>query len=125
MKKRLGLLITVGFFLSTLTACSAFITTPIEQIKSNPRQYSDKRVQISGTVTETFSLLVLKYFILNDGTGEMYVVTKKSMPAKGEKIKVTGTVRDAFSLGETQLLVLLEDGEDAKYQLMMKYLLSD
>jgi len=123
MRRRLGLLITVGFFLATLTACGALISTPIEQIKTNPRQYTDKRIKISGTVTETFNLLVLKYFLLNDGTGEMYVVTKKSMPAKGEKIKVTGTVRDAFSLGETQLLVLLEDGEDARYRLFMKYLL--
>ncbi len=122
MRKRLGLSVTVGFFLATLTACGALISTPIEQIKSNPRQYTDKRVKISGTVTETFSLLILKYFILNDGTGDMYVVTRKSMPAKGEKIKVSGTVRDAFSLGETQLLVLLEDGEDAKYRLFMKYL---
>jgi len=123
MKQRLGILITVGFFLTNLTACSSFIATPIQKIQSNPREYTDTRVQISGTVTETFSLLVLKYFLLNDGTGEMYVVTKKSMPAKGEKIKVTGTVRDAFSLGETQLLVLLEDGEDARYRLFMKYLL--
>jgi hypothetical protein len=125
MKHRIVLLITLVSFLATLTACSAFIATPIERIKSNPREYTDKRVKISGTVTETFSLLVLRYFILNDGTGEMYVVTKKSMPANGEKVKVSGTVRDAFSLGDIQLLVLLEDGEDAKYRLMMNYLLSD
>lgn len=122
MRQRLGLLITVGFFLATMTACGAHISTPIEQIKANPRQYADKRIKISGTVTETFSLLVLKYFVVDDGTGEMYVVTKKSMPARGENIKVTGTVRDAFSLGDMQLLVLLEDGEDAKYRLFMKYL---
>ena len=125
MKQRMVLLITLGFFLATLTACSTLNTTPIQRIKSNPREYTDKRVKISGTVTETFSLLVLRYFILNDGTGEMYVVTKKSMPANGEKVKVSGTVRDAFSLGDIQLLVLLEDGEDAKYRLMMNYLLSD
>lgn len=122
MEQRLRMLIAVGLFLATLAACSPFVATPIQQIQSNPRQYADKRVRISGTVTETFSLLVLKYFILNDGTGEMYVVTRKTMPAKGEKVKVTGTVRDAFSLGDMQLLVLLEDGEDARYRLMMKYL---
>jgi hypothetical protein len=125
MKQRVGLLMTLVFFLASITACSTFITTPIQEIKTNPRQYTDKRVKIFGTVTETFSLLVLKYFILNDGTGEMYVVTQKSMPGKGEKIKVKGTVRDAFSLGDQQLLVLLEDGADSKYQLLMKYLLSE
>jgi len=122
MKQRLRMLIAVGLFLATLAACSPFVAPPIQQIQSNPRQYADKRVRSSGTVTETFSLLVLKYFIRNDGTGEMYVVTRKTMPAKGEKVKVTGTVRDAFSLGDMQLLVLLEDGEDARYRLMMKYL---
>lgn len=125
MKQRIGLSITLGFFLATITACSTFITTPIQEIKANPREYTDKRVKISGTVTDTFSLLLLKGFKLDDETGEMYVVTKKSMPAKGEKIKVKGTVRSAFSLGDKQLLILLEDGQDTQYELFMKYLLSE
>lgn len=125
MKQRLGLYIILGFFLMTLTACSTCLTTPIQEIKAKPREYADKRVKVAGTVTESFSLLVLKGFVLNDGTGDIYVVTKKAMPAAGEKITVKGTVREAFSLGDRHVLILLEDGQNAEYELFMQYLRSE
>lgn len=125
MYQRLTLRMTLGFLLMSLAACSACLTTPIQEIKAKPREYADKRVKVAGTVTETFSLLVLKGFVLNDGTGDIYVVTKKVMPAQGEQIAVKGTVREAFSLGDRHVLILLEDGKNAEYELFMQYLRSE
>jgi hypothetical protein len=88
--------------------CNNILTTPINKIIEHPRDYSNKPVKISGEVTEVFSLVVVKYFIVKDKTGEIIVVTKKPLPTEGTKITVKGTVQEAFSIGDTQLIVIVE-----------------
>ncbi len=51
---------------------------------------------------------IVKYFVVRDNSGEISVVTEKPLPVKGEKIKVKGTVREAFSIGTKTALVLVE-----------------
>jgi aspartyl/asparaginyl-tRNA synthetase len=86
-------------------------TTKIGDITGHPRDYAGKEVTVSGEVTETFSLLVVRYFILRDATGEITVVTDRPLPAKGEKIKVKGVVKEAVSIGTKTSLVLVEGTE--------------
>ena len=88
--------------------CSGLMATPIKKILDNPRDYSNKSVTISGEVTELFGLVVIKYFVIKDRSGEIIVVTRKPLPAKGSKIAVKGMVQEAFSLGDRQLIVLIE-----------------
>lgn len=88
--------------------CTSLLATPIKKIQDNPREYSGKPVTVSGEVTELFSLFVIKYFVVNDSTGEIIIVTQKPLPAKGSKITVKGTVQEAFSLGDQQLIVIME-----------------
>lgn len=105
--------------LSFLLICTLMIfsvscgigTTKIGDIKSHPRDYAEKEVTISGEVTETFSMIFIKYFVVRDDSGEISVVTERTLPARGEKIKVKGTVKEAFSLGEEQALVIVETPE--------------
>jgi hypothetical protein len=97
-----------GLLILTLTACSALFPTQIDKILANPRDYADKKVTISGTVTDTFSFLVVKYFTVTDDTGEMTVVSQKPLPEEGSTVKVTGTVKEAFSLGDQRMIVLIE-----------------
>ncbi len=98
-----------GFLALALVACSSFMpATKIDTILTNPREYADKTVTVSGTVEDTFSLVVIKYFVLRDETGTIPVITQRTMPARGNEIRVTGTVQEAFSLGEKHLVVLLE-----------------
>jgi len=92
-----------------VAACDPIFTTSIGKIIQNPRDYGGKRVTISGEVTEIFSFFVVKCFMVRDSTGELTVVTTKPLPRKGGKIKISGTVEEAFSLGDKQLLVLVED----------------
>ncbi len=86
-------------------------TTKIGDIINHPRDYAGKEVTISGEVTETLSLFVVKYFVVRDNSGEISVVTERPLPAKGEKIKVKGSVKEAFSLGTQTSLVLVERTE--------------
>ncbi|RJX28621.1 MAG: hypothetical protein C4531_11590 [Desulfurivibrio sp.] len=92
-----------------LAACSSLFPTPIAKLLEDPRGYEGKQVTISGEVVESVSILLLKYFIVRDDTGEITVITQRPLPRKGEKIKVHGRIEEAFSLGDQQLIVLIED----------------
>jgi hypothetical protein len=58
-----------------------------------------------------FSLIFVKYFTLDDGTGSITVVTEKPLPAKGERLTVKGTVEEAFSLGDQTMTLIVEEKE--------------
>ncbi|MBI2884220.1 MAG: hypothetical protein HYY11_10025 [Candidatus Methylomirabilis oxyfera] len=99
----------IALLLVPLTACDLIITTtPIKNILENPRQFSGKELQIKGQVVDIFSLIVVKYFVIQDKTGEITVVTHRPLPKKGETIKVKGKVEEAFSIADQQLIVLVE-----------------
>jgi len=102
---------------SLLAAALLFVlgganAAPIGQIIDNPRAYVDKTVTIEGNVTGMFSLVVFKYFTVNDGTASINVVTDRPLPRKGQRIRVRGKVSELFSLGSQSLLVLLEDDKE-------------
>ena len=63
---------------------------------------------------ETFSLLVIKYFRIDDGSGSLPVISSRPLPVAGQKLRVTGVVREAFSLGDQQLTVLVEAEPERK-----------
>ena len=96
-----------------IAGCGSLMATPIKNILDNPRDYSDRTVRVTGEVTDTFSLFVIKYFMVKDSSGEITVVTTRPLPQRGSKITVKGTVHEAFSLGNTQLIVIVEP-EEAK-----------
>jgi len=93
-----------------LVACAR--TTPIKEIQAHPREYAGKQVMVEGEVREVFSLIVFKYFTLDDGTGNITVLTDRPLPRKGERVKVEGRVEEAFSLGDQSLTVIVEAKED-------------
>jgi len=98
----------VLMFLVAIFSCGYTPTTPIQKLLSNPRAYSNCNVKVSGDVIEISNLFIIKYFVIRDKTGEITVVTEQPLPKKGEQIDVTGTIKEAFSIGDAQLIVLVE-----------------
>lgn len=101
-----------------LGVCALFLAgcaqpVPIKDVIDNPRQYADQTVTVEGDVKDVFSLLVIKYFTVDDGTGSIGVITERPLPQKGQRIKVTGTVREAFSLGDQTVTVIMEKNKNA------------
>ena len=91
------------------TACAAVFATEIGDIQKSPGTYDGKAVTISGKVTSTHNLLVVKYYQVDDGTGEIAVVTDSALPKEGESVRVKGRVNQAFALGTARLVVILEE----------------
>jgi hypothetical protein len=106
--------LVVSLLLLFTVACT--LRTEIRQILADPRAYDGKTVTVEGEVTNTFSFIFLKYFEINDGTGTISVTSDKPLPAKGQRLKVTGEIHQAFSLGDRNVMVLVEGEPKATKQ---------
>jgi hypothetical protein len=109
MKKNIWLSVVFCFVAVWLGGCDIFSTTSISKILQNPRDYAGKEVQVSGTVVEVFSIMIIKYFVIKEDTSKLVIVTDRAMPKIGEKVKVKGKIEEAFSLGDQQMMVLIEN----------------
>jgi hypothetical protein len=102
---------SIIFFSLLLFSCDSLFTTPIHKILGDPRAYDGKTIKVSGEVTQVFSLVFVKYFKVRDATGEITVVTERPLPKVGAKIKVKGSVKEAFSIGDQQVVVIVEKSQ--------------
>ena len=85
--------------------------TPINKILSESRDYHNRKVTIEGKVTESVNVYLVKFFVVNDGTGEIYVKTEKAVPTKSQIIRVTGKINQAFKIGDKEFVVLVESNK--------------
>ena len=94
---------TKSILLILVVALSLFATgcperTTIAKIEANPAKYSDKEVVVAGTVSNSFGVLSLGgVYKLEDETGSIWVVTKRSVPSKGSQVGVRGKVQNGIS----------------------------
>jgi hypothetical protein len=75
----------------------------IDQLKTNPGRYIDQNVTVSGTVTSAWGVpfVPLKVYQIEDGTGEMTIVSDNDqrVPSRGARIRVTGRVQEFAVVG--------------------------
>lgn len=100
--------VTLVALACAIAACATLFTTKIADIKNEPRRYDQKTVTIAGTVSSSLNVLGFKVFEVDDGTGTIRVVTKRAVPREGAKVRVTGRVDQAFAIGGTSFVVLVE-----------------
>ena len=87
----------------------------IETILSNPKAYEGKVVTIEGEVTDRTSFFgVIKFYKVKDKTGEIIIVTKRTLPEIKSILRIKGRIDEAFPIGDLKLLVFLEDSFEVK-----------
>ena len=109
MKSRL--LAAVAFAAFTAACASG---ASIGQVKTNPGRYVDKNVTVHGTVTSSWGipLVALKMYQVDDGTGEILVVSEDNrIPSKGARVKVTGKVGEFALLGGRSIGLHLREND--------------
>ena len=84
--------------LSVLTA-AACATRTINQVLADPSRYRDRQVRLSGAVVDSVSLVNRGAYRIDDGTGQLWVVSDKGVPRTQARVTVTGTIREGFNLG--------------------------
>jgi hypothetical protein len=84
-----------------IAGCAARVPH-ISDLKSNPGRYYDRTVSLEGVVTSAWGvpLVPVKVYRIDDGTGELTVVSRNSrVPTKGARVRVTGTVGELAVFG--------------------------
>ena len=113
MKPRLRLIVLSLCLTVLALGCelaNRLTATKIKNILDHPRNYENKGVTIYGTVVGGASLLVVKYFEIQDDTGTIRVVTDRVLPKRGEKLRVTGYIA-SIEFGSERLIVIREKGD--------------
>lgn len=98
-----------------ILSCAGSVS--VSEIKNSPQRYHDKKVTIGGTVDETVTLPILGVgvYLLNDGTGKIWVKPKQNIFEKGDRVHVTGVIKVGLSIsGRSFGLILIEQEDDVK-----------
>ena len=89
--------------------------TSIQNIVNNPGDYTGKELAIEGEITDRTSFFgVLKFYKLKDKSGDVIVITRKSLPEVKSSAIVKGRIDDAFALGDQKLMVFREESIEKK-----------
>jgi len=85
--------------LMSLVACS-LIPVSVKELLTHPERYDNHTVTIRGKVVSTTKLPFMKegMYTINDGTGQITVVTLKSLPPEGKTKTVRGRFSTAFKI---------------------------
>lgn len=83
-----------------LALASGACRTTINQLLAEPGRYADKEVTVGGDVVKSASVLGRGAYQIDDGTGTVWVVTKRGAPRQGARVAVKGRVRDVVNLGD-------------------------
>ena len=112
--KTLTSLVAVCALAFLISGCAGVLgSSHIADVRNNAGHYADRTVTIDGTVTNSWGvpLLPYKFYKVDDGTGEITVLSRggSRIPVKGSHVKVKGVVRDVAVLGGTPLGLHLEE----------------
>ena len=96
-------------------SATALAKKTVNQIKADPSRYHDKKISIVGTVTDSYGVLGNGAYEIDDGTGRMWVIADRAVPAKGARVEAKGRVMTGFVYrGSNMGTVLRESGRKAK-----------
>ena len=90
-----------------LTACPS--QTNSAKINADPDRYRGKEIGIAGTVTNSYGALGTGAYEIDDGTGKIWVATKRGVPSRGSRIGAKGYVHNGFSFGGRSYGTVLEE----------------
>jgi hypothetical protein len=107
LAKRLGVTAVLLAAVCAFTACPS--QTSISKINADPGRYRDEEVGVLGTVTDSYGVLGQGAYEIDDGTGRLWVVTRRGVPSKGSRVGAKGRVYTGFSFGGRSFGTVLEE----------------
>jgi hypothetical protein len=90
-----------------LTACPS--QTNIAKINADPDRYRGKQVGIAGRVTDSYGVLGAGAYEIDDGTGKIWVATRRGVPSKGSQVGAKGYVHNGFSFAGRNFGTVMEE----------------
>lgn len=84
------------FVIACVATPVVFAKTSINKINGDPGRYSNKKVTIEGTVTDSYGVLGEGAYEIDDGTGRIWVIAERAVPARGSRVEAKGHVITGF-----------------------------
>jgi hypothetical protein len=91
-----------------LTACE---TVKIADITSDPTRFRDKTVRVAGVVTNSFGVLNMGGYEIQDDTGKIYVISNQGVPGKDSRVVVEGSVFTGAMVGGQSFGVAIRESK--------------
>jgi len=85
----------------------------VRQILTDPSRYRDREVRVSGDVVDSFSVANRGAYRIDDGTGQLWIVSDTGVPRQSARVTVKGKVREGFNLGSLGNRINLPPGVGA------------
>jgi len=101
-----------------MAGCALSSHPKIAELKYNPGKYQNHSVTVDGVVTSSWGvpLLPLKLYKVDDGSGEVTVVSQNGrVPTKGARVSVKGRVNEFATFGGTSVGLHLQQ-ENIKFK---------
>ena len=105
--KRIGSASVILAAVLLLTACPS--QTTISRINADPARYRNKEVAIVGNVRDSYGALGQGAYEIDDGTGRIWVVTRRGVPARGARVGTKGHVYNGFNFGGRNYGTVIEE----------------
>lgn len=99
-------------------ASSACASMTVNQILADPSRYRNQEVRVSGAVVDSYSLANRGAYRIDDGTGQLWIVSETGVPRRSARVTVKGRVREGFNLGPLADRINLPSGVGAGLILM-------
>lgn len=106
LKKVAAFTVLIGGLL-LLTACPS--QTNIAKINADPDRYRGKEVGIAGTVTDSYGVPGAGAYQIDDGTGKLWVATRRGVPSRGSRVGAKGYVHNGFTFGGRSYGTVMEE----------------
>ena len=106
-------MLAVGALAST--ACASMT---VNQIIADPSRYRNREIRLSGAVVDSYSLADRGVYRIDDGTGQLWVVSDTGVPRRSARVAVKGRVREGFNLGSLGDRIKLPPGVGASLVLI-------
>jgi len=105
--RKLGLAALLLLAVIALTGCPN--QTTISKINADPGRYRNKEVGVVGTVTDSYGVLGQGAYEIDDGTGRLWVVTRRGVPSRGARVGAKGRVYTGLNFGGRNFGTVLEE----------------
>ncbi len=75
--------------------------TDIARLNDSPNIFEGQQVKVKGTVVDTLKIPIFdsKSYVIDDGTGEVTVLTNLELPKKGSKVALTAIGSNSAIIG--------------------------
>lgn len=101
----------------SLAFCIAAGSAPerIETINHDPGRFHGKEITISGRVVNSFAVMGQGVFLIDDGSGRLWVFSDKfGVPARDIDIEVTGKMEQGFTFHGKNYVIILHETQQRR-----------